>query len=114
MNLNNLYIKSYREEIIIYKLFRKVFLLISMVIVSILYINKIDAGTINKVSSVEEMINNNYNIGDIVYTDGYYEGDIAGAAKYKIVTYDEWYNELPKDIKYVYKDKSLIKTPTDE
>lgn len=112
--VNNLYIKSYREEIIIYKLFRKVFLLISMVIVSILYINKIDAGTINKVSSVEEMINNNYNIGDIVYTDGYYEGDIAGAAKYKIVTYDEWYNELPKDIKYVYKDKSLIKAPTDE
>ena len=112
--VNNLYIKSYREEIIIYRLFRKVFLLISMVIVSILYINKIDAGTINKVSSVEEMINNNYNIGDIVYTDGYYEGDIAGAAKYKIVTYDEWYNELPKDIKYVYKDKSLIKTPTDE
>ena len=97
--------------IIIHNKIRKLIIFIVLLIVNIFYINKID---INKVSSVNEMINSDYDVGDIVYTEGYYEGSIDGYAKYRIITYDEWYEELPNDIKYVYKNRSLIKTPVDE
>ena len=97
--------------IIIHNKIRKLIIFIVLLIVNIFYINKID---INKVSSVNEMINSDYDVGDIVYTEGYYEGSIDGYAKYRIITYDEWCEELPNDIKYVYKNRSLIKTPVDE
>ena len=50
-----------------------------------------------------------------ITTKGYYIAGDNGAAKYKIMTYDNWYNNiLPKDILYIKKGNTFVKTPVDE
>lgn len=50
-------------------------------------------------NSVNEMINYNLNVGDKVRTLGYYLENDKGAADYEIMSYEQWYDELPVDLK---------------
>lgn len=59
-------------------------------------------------NSIKYFYNNIYELkeaelkkGDIVLTKGYNEKNDNGGAVYKIVDYEEFYNDLPKDIKAV-------------
>lgn len=72
--------------------------------------------------NIEEMKISNLGVGDIVKTEGYLNKDDNGGAMYEIVTYDEFYEKLPNDIKAVSyrQDKWGLgnpvfeKTPVDE
>lgn len=70
--------------------------------------------TINEFSNVEELKKADLKEGMIVKTNGYYHENDNGAASYKIMTYDYWYNNiLPKDILYIRQGDYFIKTPID-
>lgn len=109
---------------IIDRKFKKVMIGIVLLIVSTvtLIINTVNLTTGKGFSTVSEMKKNNLQIGDIVKTKGYYTVGDNGAATYKIMTYDEFYETLPVDIKAVsYRnDKWRLgnpifeKTPVDE
>ena len=72
--------------------------------------------------NIEEMKAFNLKIGDIVKTEGYLTKDDNGGAIYEILTYDDFYEGLPNDIKAVSyrQDKWGLgnpvfeKTPVDE
>ena len=70
------------------------------------FINKFNNKNINYTektvfNTVEEMISENIKENTIVTTKGYYSINDNGQAKYKIVSYDTFYNELPIDCKEV-------------
>lgn len=64
--------------------------------------------------TVKEMKTADLKAGDFVQTKGYWNAGDNGAAVYEIMTYEEWYSRLPKDILYVRPENTLIKTPVDE
>ena len=72
--------------------------------------------------NIEQLKKADLNVGDIVETKGYYNKNDKGNARYIIMSYEEWYDTLPEDIKAVsYRyDKSgfnapvFYKTPVDE
>ena len=49
----------------------------------------------------EDLLSLDVEEGTIVKTKGYYEVNDGGQACYKIMTYENWYNELPIDLKMV-------------
>lgn len=51
--------------------------------------------------NVELMKKSDLSIGDKVWTKGYYNINDGGGAVYEITSYEEWYSELPNDIKAV-------------
>lgn len=52
-------------------------------------------------NNINEMKSGDLKVGDIVETKGYYTKNDNGAAKYEIMTYDQFYETLPNDIKAV-------------
>lgn len=52
-------------------------------------------------STVEDLINTNLEVGSKVYTKGYYKENDGGGAKYEILTKYDYFNQLPKDCKFV-------------
>lgn len=70
------------------------------------FINKFNNKNINYTektvfNTVEEMVSENIKENTIVTTKGYYSINDNGQAKYKIVSYDTFYKELPEDCKEV-------------
>ena len=64
--------------------------------------------------NIEQLKSADLKVGDIVNTSGYFTKGDNGAGTYKIMTYDNWYNNvLPRDILYIRKNKTFIKTPVD-
>ena len=55
----------------------------------------------NEYVNVDEMKRAELKIGDIVKTKGYYSKNDNGAATYEIMSYEQWYEELPDDLKAV-------------
>ena len=49
----------------------------------------------------EDLLSLEVEDGTIVKTKGYYKINDGGQACYKIMTYENWYNELPIDLKMV-------------
>ena len=68
------------------------------------------------VNTVLELKSLNAKTGDSVITKGYYYTGDNGEAIYDIITYDEFLELLPKDIKIMFNasDNTYIKTPVDE
>ena len=64
--------------------------------------------------TVSSLISINAKVGDKIITDGYYSKNDGGAAEYVVVSYSEWYDSLPDDIKFIYKANKFIETPVDE
>ena len=58
-------------------------------------------GIITEFLTVEDMKVANLTEGLIVTTKGYYKENDGGAAKYKIINKEEYFNELPEDCKYI-------------
>ena len=54
-----------------------------------------------EVNLKEDLLSLDVEEGTIVKTKGYYEINDGGQACYKIMTYENWYNELPIDLKLV-------------
>ena len=52
--------------------------------------------------------------GDVITTKGYNSVNDAGQATYDIMTYDEFYYNLPDDIKLISVNNNFVKTPVDE
>ena len=73
-----------------------------------------DEDEVLEVSSVKEMKVMDLIEGMIIKTKGYYKENDNGSALYKIMTYDEWYNNvLPKDILYIREGNYFVQTPID-
>lgn len=53
-------------------------------------------------NTVADMKKANLNVGDIITTLGYYDIGDNGAAKYEIMDYDTWWNQLPGHVKLVH------------
>ena len=68
------------------------------------------------VNTVLELKSLNAKTGDSVITKGYYYTGDNGEAIYDIITYDEFSELLPKDIKIMFNasDNTYIRTPVDE
>ena len=68
-------------------------------------INNVDNNEIintnTEFNTIAELKNANLQVNSIVATKGYYSPNDNGGAKYKIVSYDTFYDELPKDCKFV-------------
>ena len=62
---------------------------------------KISSIKVHILKNTSEMIETNLKIGDRVKTKGYYEENDNGAATYEIMSYEQWYEELPDDLKAV-------------
>ena len=62
---------------------------------------KISSIKVHILKNTSEMIETNLKIGDRVKTKGYYEENDNGAATYEIMSYEQWYKELPDDLKAV-------------
>ena len=93
-----------RSKIIIYS----ILLFICVYIVINIALNKLheDKEVYNEKMSyifenIEEMKAFNLKVGEIVKTKGYLTNGDNGEAIYEIVIYDEFYEELPNDIKEV-------------
>lgn len=71
-------------------------------------------GEITENNNVEYMKTLNLQVGDEYTTLGYNINGDNGGATYDIMTYDEWYNSLPEDCKYIKPSNSFIKTPVNE
>ena len=70
-------------------------------------------------NNVAKMKEADLKIDDIVKTTGYYNENDGGAGNYKIMTYDQWYEELAEDVKVVsycsgWWGYYFVKTPVDE
>lgn len=97
-------------------------LLISFFLILLKSINKKILLNKNIFNNIYEMKSSNLKIGNIVYTMGYYNKGDNGAAKYEIMTYDQFCEMLPNDIKAVsYRNDKWglgnpvwTKTPVDE
>ena len=87
---------------------------ISNFILNVIYKNSGSEETL-EFNNIVELKEADLQEGSIVSTKGYYIAGDNGAAKYKIMTYDNWYNNiLPKDILYIRKGNIFVKTPVDE
>lgn len=97
-------------------------LLISFFLILLKSINRKILLNKNIFNNIYEMKSSDLKIGNIVYTMGYYNKGDNGAAKYEIMTYDQFYEILPNDIKAVsYRNDKWglgnpvwTKTPVDE
>ena len=77
-----------------------ILILIVFMILALSYF-KISGIKVYILKNTSEMIETNLKIGDIVKTTGYYEENDNGAAIYEIMSYEQWYKELPDDLKAV-------------
>ena len=73
---------------------------ITFIILTLSYF-KISSIKVHILKNTNEMIEANLKIGDRVKTKGYYEENDNGAATYEIMSYEQWYKELPDDLKAV-------------
>ena len=73
---------------------------ITFIILTLSYF-KISSIKVHILKNTSEMIETNLKIGDRVKTKGYYEENDNGAATYEIMSYEQWYKELPDDLKAV-------------
>ena len=73
---------------------------ITFIILTLSYF-KISSIKVHILKNTNEMIEANLKIGDRVKTKGYYSKNDNGAATYEIMSYEQWYEELPDDLKAV-------------
>ena len=73
-----------------------------------------DGTGVYTVNTVSDMKNMDLKAGDVVSTTGYYTSNSEGAATYDIMTYKEFYKNLPGDIKFKKISGDHICTPVDE
>lgn len=73
---------------------------ITFIILTLSYF-KISSIKVHILKNTNEMIEANLKIGDRVKTKGYYDENDNGAATYEIMSYEQWYEELPEDLKAV-------------
>ena len=73
---------------------------ITFIILTLSYF-KISSIKVHILKNTNEMIEANLKIGDRVKTKGYYDENDNGAATYEIMSYEQWYKELPDDLKAV-------------
>ena len=66
------------------------------------------------VDTINELKSVNAKAGDTIITKGYNSVNDAGQATYDIMTYDEFYYNLPDDIKLISVNNNFVKTPVDE
>ena len=80
----------------------KLFIMAIFIIIMVLFLKSTFLQLINnEYVNVNEMKRAELKIGDIVKTKGYYSKNDNGAATYEIMSYEQWYEELPDDLKAV-------------
>ena len=84
-----------------------IFIVIMTVFMKVILIKSVDY----EYSNISEIKKAKLKIGDIVKTKGYYEENDNGAAIYEIMSYEQWYNELPDDLKAVAYETDQLGNP---
>ena len=84
-----------------------IFIVIITVFMKVILIKSVDY----EYSNISEIKKAKLKIGDIVKTKGYYEENDNGAAIYEIMSYEQWYNELPDDLKAVAYETDQLGNP---
>ena len=80
----------------------KLFIMVIFIMIMVLFLKSTLLQVINnEYVNVDEMKRAELKIGDIVKTKGYYSKNDNGAATYEIMSYEQWYEELPDDLKAV-------------
>ena len=80
----------------------KLFIMAIFIIIMVLFLKSTFLQLINnEYVNVNEMKRAELKIGDIVKTKGYYQQNDSGGATYEIMSYEQWYEELPEDLKAV-------------
>ena len=80
----------------------KLFIMVIFIMIMVLFLKSTLLQVINnEYVNVDEMKRAELKIGDIVKTKGYYSKNDNGAATYEIMSYEQWYKELPDDLKAV-------------
>ena len=80
----------------------KLFIMVIFIMIIVLFLKSTLLQVINnEYVNVDEMKRAELKIGDIVKTKGYYSKNDNGAATYEIMSYEQWYEELPDDLKAV-------------
>lgn len=80
----------------------KLFIMVIFIMIMVLFLKSTLLQVINnEYVNVDEMKRGELKIGDIVKTKGYYSKNDNGAATYEIMSYEQWYEELPDDLKAV-------------
>ena len=84
-----------------------IFIVIMTVFMKVILIKSVDY----EYSNISEIKKAKLKIGDIVKTKGYYEENDNGAAIYEIMSYEQWYKELPDDLKAVAYETDQLGNP---
>ena len=84
-----------------------IFIVIITVFMKVILIKSVDY----EYSNISEIKKAKLKIGDIVKTKGYYEENDNGAAIYEIMSYEQWYKELPDDLKAVAYETDQLGNP---
>ena len=84
-----------------------IFIVIMTVFMKVILIKSVDY----EYSNISEIKKAKLKIGDIVKTKGYYEENDNGAAIYEIMSYEQWYKELPDDLKAVAYETNQLGNP---
>lgn len=80
----------------------KLFIMVIFIMIMVLFLKSTLLQVINnEYVNVDEMKRAELKIGDIVKTKGYYQQNDNGGATYEIMSYEQWYEELPEDLKAV-------------